>query len=234
MSATRRRGISPGLLAAAIAALAVAPHQAVTAPDPAVWIGSPINGRWTDAVDCVRVDYPTPKCSVPTVHHTPFLGRNAWAVDLQVAEKNSVILFAAPNDTRLNNRIQARILAAGPACASGRVSDGGSRVVVGVYLDKKVLIGQVAYAHIDLASGIAKDKWMPRWNTKLGTVGSYSRTSCWGGVHHHLEMVSTKGYACFNKGYKASTDPRKSTAMKQTNFVGFIGGSYSGPRKSCP
>lgn len=208
-----------------------------SAADPAVWIGSPISGRWTDSQGCKGAKFPSSKCSLPTVHHNYFVGGNAWATDLQVGKGASVKIFAAPNDTTLNNRIGAKIESIAPACKSKRLADGGSRVIVGIYLDKKTQIGKVAYAHVVTKKGLKQGAWVSRWSTEIGTVGAYSSSSsntCWTGVHHHLELGSRQGFACFNKGYVASTTPSKSTKLSQSNFVGFIGGSYAGPRKPCP
>lgn len=211
-----------------------APTANSVAADPAVWIGSPIEGRWTDSQGCKGAKFPSSSCSLPTVHHNYFVGGNSWATDLQVGKGASVKIYGAPSNTALNNRIAAKIESIAPACRSKRLADGGSRILVGFYLDKKTLIGKVAYAHVVAKTGLKQGAWVNRWSTLIGTVGSYSKGSCWTGVHHHLELGSRQGYACFNKGYVASSTPSKSSKLFRSNFVGFIGGSYAGPRKPCP
>jgi hypothetical protein len=224
-------------VASVLVTFSVTERTASAATDPAVWIGSPITGRWADAQDCTGRTYPTPYCSLPTVHHTPFLGTRAWSVDLQTTG-GEVRLYAAPQNTALDTRIQAKRLSVGPACSSGNLSQGGQQVTIGIYLDKQRLIGKVVFAHVNVASSIVNDAdgWIKRYDTLIGTVGSYTSNGCWSGVHQHLEVVSanTNTYSCYNKGYVASTTPWKSTAISRSNFVGFIGGIYSGPRKGCP
>lgn len=222
-------------LLCALTVVGLAVSAQARAADPAVWIGSPIDGRWTDSRYCSGAKYPSGSCSLPSVHHTAYLGTKAWATDLQVSSGSGVYLYAAPKTTSLNSRIGAKVESVAPSCSTGVVSQGGYRVIVGIYLDKKRRIGQMAYTHINPVSGLS-GKWVNRWGTKLGTVGSYSgtNTGCWTGVHLHIEMASTSGYACFNKGWKASSIPSQSSAMKRSNFIGFIGGAYAGPRKACP
>src|SRR5262249_55169083 len=38
-------------------------------PDPAVWVGSPVNGTWPNTAGCAGATYPSDSCSLPTVHH---------------------------------------------------------------------------------------------------------------------------------------------------------------------
>jgi hypothetical protein len=204
--------------------------------DTPVWIGSPIDGFWTSSDYC-PAGYPSSGCSLPTTHHTNFLGANAWSVDLQVTSGTPVYLYAAPKQSALDGRIFAKVEEAGPACRSGRTADGGSKVRIGLYLDKNTLIGQVVYAHIDVDPAVQAQvgKFLSsRWDVRLGTVGTYTRSKCWTGVHHHMEVVSSKSFACYNGGYVAAAGLNKSTAMKRSNYVGYIGGSFPGPRAACP
>jgi hypothetical protein len=174
-----------------------------SAADPAVWIGSPIDGRWTDSTNCRGAKFGSSLCSLPSVHHIAYLGSKAWATDLEVGSGAGVYLYAAPKSTSLNSRIATKVESVKSACSSGSA---GYRVIVWIYLDKTRRTGQMAYAHINPVSGLS-GKWVSRWGAKLGTVGSYSKSSCWTGIHLHIEMASTSGYACYNKGWKASSVP---------------------------
>ena len=227
---------SPHLAADKTVGIPGVPSCAPAKADPAVWIGSPVDGFWTSSDYCPKA-YPSAWCSLPTSHHTSFLGANAWSVDLQVSAGKPVYLYAAPKDTSLDGRISAKVESVGPACASGKTSDGGSQVRIGLYLDKSTLIGQVVYAHIDVDAAItaSNGKFLSkRWAVKLGTVGSYTKSGCWTGVHHHIEVVSRQNFACYNGGLVAKTGANKSTALKPSNYVGYIGGQFSGPRAACP
>jgi hypothetical protein len=214
---TSRRG-GAGVLAAAIAAmavLAIAP-QASAHHLPAVWIGAPAAGHWPSASGCVagRV---WSGCSLPSGHWTPV--RGDWAVDLRIPGNQSVYLYAAPQNTSLS--ISARIESVTATCA-------GQTVKVALY-NGATKVGWVSYTHIRAA--VTAGRWVSRWGTKLGTVGTgYApNSSCWTGPHVHLEMYSQHAYACYNKGW------RPGQAFKSTNFLGFIGGNYaSGPRRACP
>jgi hypothetical protein len=135
-----------------------------------------------------------------------------------------VTLYVAPQDPA--TPITTRIEDVGPACRSGALGDGGSKVVVGIWSGGTKL-GAVAFAHLNVT--VHTGDVVDRWGTQLGTVGSYTPNVCWSGVHLHTEMVSQHNYSCFNKGWHPGqpTEP--------TNFVGFVGGSYAtGPRSACP
>jgi hypothetical protein len=200
------------------------------AAHPAVWIGSPLQGRWPTAAGCAGASYPSANCSLPTAHHSfsygdPYPGD--FAVDLQGVPANRVVrLYAAPSNTSLNNQIRARVERVVPACASGRIADGGHAVVVGIY-QNSTKIGTVKYVHVNPT--VTAGQWINRWGTQIGTVGSYQSNSCWTGVHLHLEMTNWHHYACYNRGWSPGQQ------VNATNFIGFLGGDFArAPRRACP
>jgi hypothetical protein len=148
-----------------------------------------------------------------------------WAGDLQgVTAGTGVYLYAAPNDTSIP--VSARVETVGPACASGSPADGGYRVTVALY-SGSTRIGTVTYAHIQ--PSVSQGATISRWGTLLGTVGSYRWSSCWQGVHVHVEMSSQHHYSCFNRGWSPGQK------VNPTNFIGFIGGNYASDRRqACP
>lgn len=180
--------------------------------DPSVWVGSPIQGRWSSSEGA-------------NTHH--LLGRanprNDFAVDLEAGAGQQVILYAAPQVSSV--QVTARIdTVARPTCVQG---DGGSYVTVGFYVNG-TRIGSATYGHIDPA--VAQGQTVNRWGTVLGTIGTYQwQTGCWEGAHLHFEMYSSRNYACYNKTF-ALGQP-----IARTNFVGYTGGNRaSGPRQGCP
>src|SRR5262249_52473514 len=76
----------------ALGLLSTAPASAST-PDPAVWIGSPINGHWPTATGCAGAIYPSDSCSLPTVHHTVYYSSFDWGttVDDWAADDQGVV-----------------------------------------------------------------------------------------------------------------------------------------------
>lgn len=201
------------------------------AASPEVWIGSPVRGNWPTKDECAGAQYPSRNCSWPTVHHTYRWGKirtGDWGVDLKAAAGSEVRLYAAPQDD--SREVYARIDNVVLACSSGKEEDGGHSVVVGIYEDGQYrrMVGQVSFTHIVPAPGIRAGAVVPRWNHVLGNIGSYRRGGCWNGAHLHLEMVSSSGFACFNKGYT------ENHRIDRTNFIGFIGGNVAGkPRQRC-
>ncbi|MBM0277166.1 M23 family metallopeptidase [Micromonospora tarensis] len=196
---------------ASVFAGASTPAAAAT-PTPVVWIGSPLSAHW-----------PTDPSSQPANHHLPYGGD--WSVDLtNVGVGTGVQLFAAPQNTALS--ISAKVEAVGPACASGNLADGGQKVVVGLY-NGGTKIGNVTYAHVNATLGAGA--WINRWNTQIGVVGSYNWSSCWQGVHLHVEMYNQANYSCYNRGWTGGRQ------VDPTNFLGFLGGSYASARRQpCP
>lgn len=168
---------------------------------------------------------------------TRALGANVWSVDLQVSA-GAVYLYAAPRDTPSHGRISAKVESVGPACASGKTSDGGSQVRIGLYLDKSTLIGQVVYADIDVDAVItaSNGKFLSkRWAVKLGTVGSYTKSGCWTGVHHHIEVVSRQNFACYNGGLVArpARTSRRRSSPPTTSATSAVSSAVLSPA-ACP
>jgi hypothetical protein len=218
--------------------LSAAPATAST-PDPAVWVGSPVNGTWPNTAGCAGATYPSPPngdCSLPTVHHITYYSTfdwgttiDDWASDDQgVVPGERVMLYAAPVNSGYT--VSAHIDAVGPACASLLISDGGYRVTVGIYAGS-TKIGTVTYAHINPT--VSQGQWVSRWGTQIGTVGSgyNTRDKCWTAPHVHIEMASRHNYSCFSKIFLKYPGVR----LSETNFQGYLGGDYaSGPRRACP
>jgi hypothetical protein len=211
------------------------PDASVTTVDPEVWVGSPFKGNWPDGSDCTGAYYPSPpnpppngNCSLPYAHHTPYNGipSNAWAADItaKYGAGSSVYLYAAPQKTSLS--IKAYVKTVYPACKSLNPADGGYRVTVRFYRGS-TYIGSATYAHIN--PSVTQGRWISRWGTKLGKVGSYKRGLCWQGAHVHIELFSYHNYSCYNKGYSPSYP------LNPKNFIGFVGGNRTNaPRKPCP
>ena len=186
------------------------PSQATT---NAVWVGSPVNGTWAYYAS-----------SLPASHH--IVWGSDWSVDLPAGGGQEVILYVAPQDSRLS--VTTRVDKVQATCASGRISDGGYMVEIGIY-NGSSKIGRVNYAHIQ--PSVSQGQVVSRWGSRIGTVGSYTRnpTGCWDGEHVHVEMYSQANYACFNKGFGLRQ------AVNRTNFIGFTGGNFaSRQRAACP
>jgi hypothetical protein len=251
----RRFVISTVASLVAIASLLLVGVPTASATDPAVWIGSPVEGHWpaneykNGQWDCyLSTTYPSDSCSLPYAHHSfrygdPYVGD--WAADLQgVSTSTPVKVFAAPQNTALS--INARIENVKYACAArpgessaSRLARGGKAVVVGFY-HGSTKIGTAKYVHIKPVSSVYPGKGIKRWNRIIGYPGNYTVNSCWGGVHVHFEMTSWVHYACYNKGYyprptSSSALTHAPSIIHESNFLGFIGGNYaSSPRKRCP
>jgi hypothetical protein len=242
MEATRGRSILQFLVPFVMVLTLVAGFLTVNpapaeAGGPAVWVGSPVNGRWPTADGCSGSggQYPSATCSLPRAHHTFFFGmpyRGDWGVDLQgVSAGNSVRLYAAPRSS--STAVRAKVETVRNACAarSGESSAqtaarGGKVVVVGIYANGS-RVGWVSYAHVQ--PSVSSGQWINRWGTQIGTVGRYTSNSCWRGVHLHFEMTNQSDYSCYNRGW------RPGQAISRTNFMGFVGGRYAtSPRTACP
>jgi hypothetical protein len=222
------------IMAAMVPALLSMPPAAASTPDPAVWIGSPVNGTWPNKAGCPGATYPSDSCSLPTVHHIVYYstfdwgtGIDDWAADDQgVTPGERVMLYAAPVNSGYT--VSAHIDTVGPACASGRISDGGYRVTVGIYAGS-TKIGTVTYAHIK--PSVSAGQWVPRWGARIGSVGSYTWSSCWQGPHVHIEMSNRHNYSCFSNIFLKYPGAK----LSETNFQGYLGGGYaSGSRRACP
>jgi hypothetical protein len=221
------------VVATVLAALIVSP-AAGAAVDPEVWIGSPYKGYWASSDGCSRASYPTALCSAPKYHHVAYARYDgtpelqSWAADLaNIKSGTPVVLYAAPQKS--STPVTAKVQNVGSACPAGP-SYGGYVVVVAIY-SGSTKIGTVLYAHIQPT--VKQGATINRWGTKLGTVGTYKRNSCWTGVHIHVEMGNMHNYSCYNKGWKLGSP--YGSPMQPTNFIGFIGGRRtSGPRMPCP
>jgi hypothetical protein len=189
------------------------PPPPAPAPSNAVWIGSPVNGMWAWFAS-----------SLPANHPISYGGD--WSVDLPTASGQDVNLYAAPQYSSL--AVTTVVEKVAPACRSGLISDGGYQVVVGIY-NGSTKIGKAIYAHINPTVSVGQT--IPRWGTRLGTIGSYTHNAngCWDGEHVHFELYSQKNYACFNKGYALQQ------AVYRTNFIGYTGGNFANhQRAACP
>lgn len=188
------------------------PPPVAAGTDPSVWVGSPIEGRWS------------PYESAAT-HH--LLGRtnptNDFAIDLVASAGQGVVLYAAPQIS--STVVTARVdTVASPACMTG---GGGSYVTVGFYVSGQ-RIGSATYAHINPI--VSEGQIVNRWGTTLGTVGAFTvDQACWTGPHVHFEMYSTHHYACYNGSFALGQ------AIYRSNFVGYTGGDRaSRQHAACP
>lgn len=199
-------------------------------PRTPIWVGSPVDGNWPGSDDCSGAKYPSASCSLPFAHHTYYWGnayRGDWGYDQRgVSAGEDVFLYAAPQDSRLGSSIRAKVERVVNSC-SGSVY-GGKTVVIGLY-NSSTRSGTVAYAHVAPTSAMTAGAYISRWGTKIGDANSYRKSSCWEGVHVHIELLSDTNYACYNKGW------RPGQTMYKTNFIGYVGGSFAtAPRRSCP
>lgn len=223
--------VTTGVVAlTAAGSVATAGTAEASPPTPAAWFGSPLAATWPTEDGCAGATYPSDTCSLPATHHIVYLSANGevgdWAADLQNVEAGQQVkLYVAPQDP--GTPITTRVERIDSACSPGGAS-AGSVVVVGIF-SGETKIGAVAFAHIEQDPGLRVGAEVGRWDTPIGTVGSYAESTCWTGVHLHVEMVSQSNYACFNKGWHPGQP------MKPTNFIGFVGGNYAnGPRQPCP
>ena len=130
-----------------------------------------------------------------------------------------VYLYAAPNDTSLNNAITAKItiIFYDNACKG----EGAAISVTVTLYNAGTPLGQVTYAHLERSTSLAEGQSVPRWGTYLGAaVGLPKNNDCWTGPHVHLELGAAKHYACWNKGFTWKY------RVDRTNFVGFVSGSF--------
>jgi len=176
-----------------------------------IWFGSPVNGH-----------FPTDASSFPQNHHLAYGGD--WSMDIPAGAGQTVQVYAAPQDGR--STVTAKVLSVAPACASHRISDGGYVVRVG-FFNGAAEIGYVAYAHLN--PSVSAGQSISRWGGVLGTVGSYTRSSCWTGSHSHVEAYNVHNYSCFNGTF------HRGIAIAKSNFIGRLGGRYAThQRQACP
>ena len=231
--------LSPARRLALCTALAVCllPASAAHAGGTPVWIGAPLAGKWPTAAGCAGATYPSAACSLPPVHHTfrwsnPAAGD--WGYDQQgVSNGSAVRLYAAPKNTTYNNQITARVQWVGTACtptsgesSASTLGRGGRAVTVAIYHGSSK-IGTVAFVHVN--TSLRGGEAIARWGGQIGTVGSYTRNSCWTGVHVHAELFNASGYACYNGTWSAGQ------SIVAGNYIGYLGGTFaSAPRRPCP
>lgn len=226
------------VLGLTVASGAVAPGAgAAPAPRTAIWVGSPVTSTWPDSRGCPASSTQSAGCSRPEWHHTfnygdPFRGDVGW--DLQRPPVGRAVkLYAAPQNTRFNAQVTARVLRVVPACgakagetSAQRIGRGGYAVVVELR-HGSTPVGTVKYVHIN--PSVRAGQVISRWGSTIGTVGSYRSNSCWTGVHVHMELMNYSRYACFNRSWRPGQQTQPS------NFVGYIGGAFaSAPRRGCP
>lgn len=219
------------VIVAVLASLMDATSADAGPPRTPVWVGSGLDGTWPGADGCAGARYPSASCSLPAAHHTFAWGGERYKGDFAFDQQSvtagvGVTLYAAPQNSNLNNQIRAVVQDVQLACRSRNAADGGYAVTVAIY-HGATKIGTIAYVHVD--PRVTRGQTINRWRTVIGTVGSYRRGGCWNGVHLHMELMSMTNYACFNKGWKPGQ------RMRKTNFVGYLGGSFaSAPRSACP
>jgi hypothetical protein len=222
-SSTRVLALIVGAVWATLLAPAT-PAHALVAEGPAIWVGSPVDATW---------GLPDDASTTPAGPHHLLANAdpsNDWAVDLtNVGSDRAVYIYAAPNDTSLNDRISATVTQITASCRNG---GGGQMITVEFYLDGSLPVGSATYAHLDLDPSMYVGRPVSRWGTYLGQAGNSfaSDPNCWTGPHVHLELRSDRHYACWNRGYSDPGHP-----LYRTNFVGFVGGDYAGDRhQPCP
>lgn len=187
-----------------------------------VWLGSPVEGQWA----------PSGSFSNPATHWGIYYNQEQrdWSVDIGTYQRQvAVYLYAAPKYS--SQVVTARVAQIGSTCRAG-VSAGGSFVRVTFHDANGTEIGSATFGHIVPAPGIAVGQSIPRWGTRIGTVGAYASSACWDGIHVHVEMYSKSSeYACYN----GALGQRYGAALQPTNYLGYTGtGLVSGPGRACP
>lgn len=217
------------------------PPAGLPAPsmDTKVWVGAPFAGRWAGSS--------TSTGSLPQNHNPVFSvpGHSwvsDWAMDYYGPAGTPVKLFVAPKDDRLNSRITAQVLDVRPTCkrlngetSAQQLSRGGYAVFVGVF-DGGVRVGTVSYSHVSPAFAADYRGNMPRWGGDIGTVGQYSRNSCWNvtsqaGHHVHAEFSNEnqRQMSCYRPGVP------QNASLTANEYIGYLGGAFASQRKqACP
>ena len=120
-----------------------------------------------------------------------------------------------------------------PACGSGVIANGGYAVIVGIF-DRGTRIGSIVYAHVNPA--VQTGQTISRWGGLIGTVGKYTRNSCWdvsnsNGHHVHIEFANISGWACYRAVNAGSV-------IAQGEYMGYLGGVRgqwtTGRNQRCP
>lgn len=207
----RTKILALGAAVAVIVGLgSVASPASATTPDPEVWAGSPVDGRWV---------------SPGSSHHwlANASDQGDWATDIATGAGAAVVVYVAPQNGGYN--VTTRVDQIGAACRAG---NGASFVTVGIYVNG-ARIGSITYAHLN--PSVSVGQWINRWGSVVGTVagGLPYNSACWTGPHVHTQMYNVHNYSCFNRGYGIGS------AVHPTNFIGFAGGwRVGGPRQACP
>ena len=126
------------VVVAALASLIGAASAHAGPPRTPVWVGSALDGTWPGADGCAGARYPSANCSLPTAHHAFAWGGERYPGDFSfdqqsVAAGTGVTLYAAPQNSNVNNQIRAVVQDVQLACRSRNAADGGSTVTVAVY-----------------------------------------------------------------------------------------------------
>ena len=176
-----------------------------------VWCGSPVTGS-----------FPTLSYSHPRNHPRSYGGDVEW--DIPAGANQSVQLFCASQDRR--SEVTAVVDSVRAACRSGVIGDGGYYVQIGLY-NSGQKIGWIGFSHVSNVT-VRAGQTISRWNTTLGTVGTYRRNGCWDGAHSHIALYKqVRGYACANTTY------RPGQTINKSNFIGFLSRG-TGTSASCP
>lgn len=191
-----------------------APPPAPSGEAPMVWMGSPVNGLWDGGEPA----------DGPATHH--FLSGNNehdWALDVSTGAGQDVNVYLAPKDPSVP--VTAKVDRIGVAC--GNAARGGYFVTVGIYTPGR-RVGSVTYGHIQPTVSVGQE--VNRWGGKVGYVlgGLPVDRTCWTGPHTHIELWSTRHYACYAARYH-------NQSLNRGNWLGYTGGNVaSGIRQPCP
>lgn len=193
---------------------------------PAIWVGSPVAGKWGLPGDWSTLpSYPHHRL----VKATP---GNDWAVDITNVPANDpgVHVYAAPSDAAYNNRVTARVtqIIDDNAC---RYGGGADMVTIGFYLDG-TLYGRATYAHLDRNPSLWQGMTISRWGSWIGNVATSASggPNCWTGPHVHFEMRAESHYACWSRVYTSPGSP----IAGRSNFLGFVSGPLASTARACP
>lgn len=176
-----------------------------------VWLGAPFTGQYGGT---------SGRPDTRPGHHPVYVGQ--WSADLYAPKGTNVRLYVAPKDNSLNSKITAKVLSVSEASCGA--SKGGYAVKVGIF-HSGTQIGWVYYGHLSSVA-VSANQTINRWDTKLGVVGWFTRSSCWDvrtseGAHVHYEAMNVRGTSC----YRAVS---KGQAFGKTEYVGYIGRNDSG------
>lgn len=159
-------------------------------------------------------------------------------MDFYAQAGTPVHVYAAPKHAA---SVTASVLRVAPTCASGNISHGGHVVFIGIF-HEGVRVGDIAYAHVNPdfnrdgvtnATDLNYRGSIGRWGGYIGTVGKYTRNSCWdvansAGHHVHLELANVKNYSCYRSLGAGSV-------INTGEYMGYLGGGFaSSANRPCP